>query len=155
MNHFDVLKKVITEEDGALVKTIGDAVMAVFRRPTSALKAMLSAQEMLAAPTEGVAPLTLKAGIHTGPCIAVTLNDRLDYFGSTVNMAARLESLSTGNDVIISRALYDDPEVRQLIAEENLQATPFEMLLKGFQEERFELWRISRAAEKCATDSRG
>ena len=155
MNHFDVLKKVITEEDGALVKTIGDAVMAVFRRPTSALQAMLSAQEMLAAPTEGVAPLTLKAGIHTGPCIAVTLNDRLDYFGSTVNMAARLESLSTGNDVIISRALYDDPEVRQLIAEENLQATPFEMLLKGFQEERFELWRISRAAEKCATDSRG
>jgi class 3 adenylate cyclase len=155
MNHFDVLKKVIAEEDGALVKTIGDAVMAVFRRPTSALKAMLSAQEMLAAPTEGVAPLILKAGIHNGPCIAVTLNDRLDYFGSTVNMAARLESLSTGNDVIISRALYDDPEVRELIAEENLQATPFEMLLKGFQEERFELWRISRAAEKCATDSRG
>jgi class 3 adenylate cyclase len=152
MNHFDVLKKVIAEEDGALVKTIGDAVMAVFRRPTSALKAMLSAQETLAAPTEGVAPLTLKAGIHTGPCIAVTLNDRLDYFGSTVNMAARLESLSTGNDVIISRALYDDPEVRELIAEENLQATPFEMLLKGFQEERFELWRVSK---QVAADLRG
>lgn len=145
MNHFDVLKKVIAEEDGALVKTIGDAVMAVFRQPASALKAMLSAQEMLAAPANGVAPLTLKAGVHSGPCIAVTLNDRLDYFGSTVNMAARLEGLSTGNDVIISRALYDDAEVREFIAAENLQATPFEMLLKGFQEERFELWRISRA----------
>src|SRR5882724_1796808 len=155
MNHFDVLKQVIAEEDGALVKTIGDAVMAVFRRPTSALKAMLNAQETLAAPTEGVAPLTLKAGIHTGPCIAVTLNDRLDYFGSTVNMAARLESLSTGNDVIISRALYDDPEVREFVASENLQATPFEILLKGFQEERFELWRISKTAEKTATDSHG
>ncbi len=33
MNHFDVVKKLIAEEDGALVKTIGDAVMAVFRRP--------------------------------------------------------------------------------------------------------------------------
>jgi class 3 adenylate cyclase len=144
MNHFDVLKKVITEEDGALVKTIGDAVMAVFRRPASALKAMLSAQEMLAAPAAGVGPLILKAGVHTGPCIAVTLNDRLDYFGSTVNMAARLEGLSTGDDVIISKALYDDLEVREFVASENLQATPFEILLKGFQEERFELWRVSK-----------
>ncbi len=145
MNHFDVLKKVIAEEDGALVKTIGDAVMAVFRRPSSALKAMLSAQEMLASPSPGVAPLILKAGVHTGPCIAVTLNDRLDYFGSTVNMAARLEGLSTGDDVIISRALYDDPEVREFVASENLQATPFEIPLKGFQEERFELWRVKRS----------
>ena len=113
MNHFDVLKKVIAEEDGALVKTIGDAVMAVFRRPDAAVKAMLRAQQMLASPPEGTAPLTLKAGVHTGPCIAVTLNDRLDYFGSTVNLAARLEGLSTGNDVIISNALYNDPEVRE------------------------------------------
>jgi class 3 adenylate cyclase len=105
---------------------------------------MLSAQEILAAPPSGDAPLTLKAGVHTGPCIAVTLNDRLDYFGSTVNMAARLESLSTGDDVIISTALYSDPEVRAFIASENLQATPFEMLLKGFQEEKFELWRIGK-----------
>jgi class 3 adenylate cyclase len=150
MNHFDVLKKVIAEEDGALVKTIGDAVMAVFRQPVSALKAMLRAQEMLAAPSPVAEPLTLKAGIHSGPCIAVTLNDRLDYFGSTVNMAARLESLSTGNDVIISRALYDDPEVREFIAAQNLRDIPFEMLLKGFQEERFELWRVSRKAEAAA-----
>ncbi|HEV7796678.1 MAG TPA: adenylate/guanylate cyclase domain-containing protein [Pyrinomonadaceae bacterium] len=152
MNHFDVLKKVIAEEDGALVKTIGDAVMAVFRRPVSALQAMLSAQEMLASPQPGIAPLILKAGVHSGPCIAVTLNDRLDYFGSTVNMAARLEGLSTGNDVIISRALYDDPEVREFISGENLQALPFEILLKGFQEEQFELWRVGR---KPAAGSRG
>jgi class 3 adenylate cyclase len=144
MNHFDVLKKLIAEEDGALVKTIGDAVMAVFRRPVSALRAMLSAQQMLAAPADGAAPLTLKAGIHTGPCIAVTLNDRLDYFGSTVNMAARLEGLSNGNDVIISKALYDDPEVRELINSGNLEAKPFDIELKGFEMERFELLRIAK-----------
>lgn len=155
MNHFDVLKRVIAEEDGAVVKTIGDAVMAVFRRPSAALRAMLSAQELLAAPPAGNEPLTLKAGVHTGPCIAVTLNDRLDYFGSTVNLAARLESLSTGNDVIISHALHDDPEVRAFLASENLQAEPFEMMLKGFKEERFELWRISRTAEQLAADARG
>jgi class 3 adenylate cyclase len=150
MNHFDVLKKVIAEADGALVKTIGDAVMAVFRRPASALKAMLSAQELLASPATGGQPLILKAGVHSGPCIAVTLNDRLDYFGSTVNMAARLEGLSNGNDVIISRALYDDPEVQEFVRSEKLQATPFAIPLKGFQEEQFELFRIGKREEESA-----
>lgn len=158
LNHFDVLKKAIAEADGALVKTIGDAVMGVFRDTASALSAVLTAQQILAEPPEGTAPLTLKAGMHSGPCIAVTLNDRLDYFGSTVNMAARLEGLSTGHDVIISRSIYDDPDVQELIksSDTNLQAVPFEILLKGFDEERFELWRVGRkkatAAAISATD---
>jgi len=155
MKHFDVLKKAIAEEDGALVKTIGDAVMAVFRCPPSALKAMLRAQKILASPAEGVAPLTLKAGIHTGPCIAVTLNDRLDYFGSTVNMAARLEGLSNGNDVIISRVFYDDPEVRALVDSGELEASPFDVELKGFEKEQFELWRVTQTAKRTATDLHG
>jgi adenylate cyclase len=156
MTHFDVLKKVIADEDGALVKTIGDAVMAIFRRPASALSAMLTAQELLASPAEGGMPLTLKAGIHTGPCIAVTLNDRLDYFGTTVNLAARLEGLSTGEDVIISRALYDDPEVRTLVDSGGLTATAFEIELKGFERERFELLRVARKVTgKSAADTHG
>jgi adenylate cyclase len=149
MNHFDVLKQAIADEEGALVKTIGDAVMAVFRRPAAALRAMLVAQQQLASPPEGMPPLTLKAGLHTGPCIAVTLNDRLDYFGSTVNLAARLEGQSTGDDVVISTAVYSDPEVAELLSEsrDRLIATRFEMPLKGFSEERFELWRVSRGTE--------
>src|SRR6185503_4392626 len=103
----------IADEDGALVKTIGDAVMAVFRHPASGLRAMLLAQQRLASPPDGLRPLILKAGLHSGPCIAVTLNDRLDYFGSTVNMAARLEAQSTGNDVVISNVVYADPVVRE------------------------------------------
>ncbi|HYX29617.1 MAG TPA: adenylate/guanylate cyclase domain-containing protein, partial [Pyrinomonadaceae bacterium] len=106
MNHFDVLKQVIAEHDGALVKTIGDAVMAVFRQSSSALKAMLEAQQRLADPSSRQ-PLSLKAGLHVGPCIAVTLNERLDYFGSTVNLAARLEGQSTGQDIVISNDVYD------------------------------------------------
>jgi class 3 adenylate cyclase len=153
MNHFDVVKKAIAEEDGALVKTIGDAVMAVFRHPPAALRAMLRAQQMLAAPPEGGSPLTLKAGIHSGPCIAVTLNDRLDYFGSTVNLAARLEGLSTGDDVIISRALYDDPEVRALVDSGEIKANAFDVELKGFEKERFELWRVTVTAKKAGVRS--
>jgi adenylate cyclase len=108
---------------------------------------MLEAQQALAEPTDGSMPLTLKAGLHTGPCIAVTLNDRLDYFGSTVNMAARLEGLSTGSDVIISGAVYDDAKVRKLIESQGLSAVEFDMALKGFEDERFELWRVSSKHE--------
>ncbi len=149
MNHFDVLKQTIAAQDGALVKTIGDAVMAVFRRPANALRAMLEAQERLANPPDGMLPLTLKAGMHTGPCIAVTLNDRLDYFGSTVNLAARLEGQSTGGDVVISTAVYSDPEVRELLKEcpAGLSATQFTIPLKGFDDEQFELWRVAQPAE--------
>jgi class 3 adenylate cyclase len=145
MNHFDLLKQVIAEHDGALVKTIGDAVMAVFRHPVAALRAMLDAQQRLANPNSGQ-PLTLKAGVHVGPCIAVTLNDRLDYFGSTVNLAARLEGQSTGADIVISSDVYDDPEVRSFLGEpENgLVGRRFEIPLKGFAEEKFALWRIGR-----------
>ncbi|HEX2270326.1 MAG TPA: DUF5939 domain-containing protein [Pyrinomonadaceae bacterium] len=142
MNHFDVLRKAITERDGAIVKTIGDAVMAVFRRASDGVGAMLEAQRWLANPPEGVMPLKLKAGLHTGPCIAVTLNDRLDYFGSTVNMAARLEGLSTGSDVIISRSVYEDRKVRELLESQGLTAVEFEARLKGFEDEA-QLWRVS------------
>ena len=147
MTHFDVLRKEIADNDGAIVKTIGDAVMAVFRSAADALSAMLEAQKKLSEPPEGTMPLTLKAGLHTGPCIAVTLNDRLDYFGSTVNMAARLEGLSTGSDVIISGAVYDDPRVRKLIESQRLFADEFDMALKGFEDERFALWRVSAKHE--------
>lgn len=93
-DHFAVLREAIVEENGAFVKTIGDAVMAAFRRPISALRAILNAQQRLASPPEDAPPLYLKAGMHHGPCIAVTMNDRLDYFGSVVNIAARLERLT-------------------------------------------------------------
>ncbi|MGB7922301.1 MAG: DUF5939 domain-containing protein, partial [Pyrinomonadaceae bacterium] len=146
MSHFDVLREVIAEEEGALVKTIGDAVMAVFRRPAAALRAILKAQRQLAAPPEGVRPLMLKVGIHAGPCIAVTLNDRLDYFGCTVNMAARLEGLSTGEDIVLSAAAHSDPEVAEMLDDPHLGlvASPFEMMLKGFDEENFKLWRVQK-----------
>ncbi|MCA9926374.1 MAG: adenylate/guanylate cyclase domain-containing protein, partial [Anaerolineales bacterium] len=111
MNHFDVLKAAIDAEDGAIVKTIGDAVMAVFRRPVSAVKAVHAAQAQLAQ-LSSIRPLRLKAAIHFGPSIAVTLNERLDYFGSTINIASRLEKFSQGTDIVMSDAVSMDPEVQ-------------------------------------------
>lgn len=140
LDHFEVLREEISGEDGALVKTIGDAVMAVFRRPVSALRATLGAQQRLAADTP---PFYLKAGMHHGPCLAVTMNERLDYFGSVVNMAARLESLSSGTDVIISDAIRGDPEVEELLSDGSLVLERFESRLKGFDDEQFDLWRVA------------
>jgi class 3 adenylate cyclase len=150
LDHFDVLKGAIAEEEGALVKTIGDAVMAVFPRPVAGVRAMLRAQGILANPPGDLLPLFLKAGVHHGPCIAVTLNDRLDYFGSTVNMAARLEGLSTGGDVVITDAIHDDPEIAELLGGEDSEfsAEPFEATLKGF-EGPVRLWRVAWRAHRA------
>jgi class 3 adenylate cyclase len=129
------------DEGGAIVKAMGDAIMAVFGRPLAAVRAAQRAQKELAAPTNGRRPFFLKAGIHAGPCIAVTQNGRLDYFGSTVNLAARLVDLSTGSDVVVSSAVADDPEVADLVRD-GLRAEPIEATLKGFEDERFEVWSL-------------
>ncbi|HKP53583.1 MAG TPA: DUF5939 domain-containing protein [Chloroflexia bacterium] len=146
LDHFSVLREAIEAEDGSIVKNIGDAIMAVFTRPVNALRAAFQAQQRLASPPAGQIPLYLKSGIHYGPCLAVTLNDRLDYFGSTVNMAARLQDLSSGEDVIITLAVRDDPEVADLLADGSagLTTEPLETTLKGFATERFALWRAKQ-----------
>jgi class 3 adenylate cyclase len=147
MRHFDVLRECIRGEEGAIVKTIGDAVMAVFRRPAAAIRAIFKAQKQLAHPPDDSLPLFLKVGIHAGPAIAVTLNERLDYFGGTVNMAARLEGLSSGDDVVISSTVCADPEVAAMLVSKEFHAEPFEMKLKGFDEESFELWRVKKSGQ--------
>ena len=146
MSHFDTLRACVDEEEGALVKTLGDAIMAVFRRPARALRAMLKAQQLISNPPAGARPFQLKVGMHMGHCIAVNMNGRLDYFGSNVNIAARLEPLSHGNDIVISAAVRDDPRVAAMLAdpESRLRIEPVEASLKGFDEERMELWRVSQ-----------
>ena len=144
MTHYDVLRENIEAEGGAIVKTIGDAVMAVFVHPVNAMRAMLKAQHELAHPPEGQQPLQLKAGLHYGPCIAVRLNDRLDYFGTTVNLAARLPDLSPHGGIIISAEIRADPEVIDYISSvaDLVQAEPIEAKIKGFDTERLDLWRV-------------
>lgn len=142
MQHFDVLKRHIADEDGALVKTIGDAVLAVFRRPVSAVRALLKASREFAEPAPGGRPLMLKAGINYGPCIAVTLNDRLDYFGSTVNIAARLVGLCRGGDAVISSEVRKDAEVEAYLREARHQIEEVRAALKGFDQKHFDLARI-------------
>jgi class 3 adenylate cyclase len=123
--HFALLAGIVRDHDGAVVKTIGDAVMASFDDPANAVKAALAMQARIVDEH-----LVLKVGVHAGAGVVVTLNDRLDYFGSTVNMAARLQGQSRGGDIVLSHAVACDPVVRPLLA--GIPATEESMPLKGF-----------------------
>ena len=117
--HFAIMERLVREHSGAIVKTIGDAVMAVFVEPRAAVQ---TAVEMIEAfdDFETVAKLKnsiiVKIGIHHGPCIAVTLNERIDYFGTTVNVAARIQGLSDGRDVMASDAIFKESGARSTCA---------------------------------------
>jgi class 3 adenylate cyclase len=104
--HFDALHEIITLRRGAIVKTIGDAVMAVFGDPRDALEAGLCFEE-------AVAPLQLRIGMHCGPCIAMRANERLDYFGATVNVASRVGHAAHPGEILLTGAVADDPRVAE------------------------------------------
>ena len=140
--HFEILEKSIAEQGGAIVKTMGDAVMATFRHPIDGLRAVWNAQKQIA--ERGEPMLWLKVGLHKGPCIVVNLNDRLDYFGSTVNITARLPGFSQGGELILSEAFYGDPEIQDFLSQDIKPSalTKFTGNVKGF-DEPFAMWKLA------------
>src|SRR4029079_13832948 len=79
----------------------------------------------------GTDDLVVKIGIHEGPCLAVMLNERQDYFGQTVNIAARVQSLSTSQEIHITGPVIDAPAVAALLAKEAIKAIQKEAALRG------------------------
>jgi class 3 adenylate cyclase len=131
--HFRALLEIIAAEKGAVVKTIGDAVMATFIRPEHALQAglrMRSAMKELNK-ARGTDDLIVKIGLHEGPCLAVMLNERQDYFGQTVNVAARVQSLSTNQEIHITQPVIGAPEVAAIIEREAIKPIRKEAALRG------------------------
>jgi class 3 adenylate cyclase len=114
--HFDILDKVIRERSGIIVKTIGDAVMAGFERSQDAVRAAIEIIEELSRFNETSSrPLGLKIGVHRGRAIAVRLNDRIDYFGQDVNIAARVQGCADVNEVCITNTVVEAPGVSEII----------------------------------------
>jgi class 3 adenylate cyclase len=116
--HFERLLDVTVRHNGAVVKTIGDAIMAAFVTPPDAVSAALKMRSEIERLNEARAArdFVLKIGIHRGPSIAVTLNDRLDYFGQTVNIASRVEHLAEGDEICLTEEVYAAPGVADLLA---------------------------------------
>jgi class 3 adenylate cyclase len=143
--HFERLRRVIAEHSGAIVKTIGDAVMASFIDPVDGVRSALQILEEIEDLNRelGGEDLILKLGIHRGPLIAVTLNDRLDYFGQTVNIASRVQNLAQAEEIWITDAVFDSAGVKELVQDRQLSVE--DAHLRGI-EQVVRVYRISRPA---------
>ena len=146
-DHFAILTDVVRSHHGTVVKTIGDAVMACFSRVDEALEAVRDMNRKLA---EGIrtVPLTLKASLHAGPCLAVNANDRLDFFGTTINLAARMISCCKGGDLVVSDELYHRPEMREFVSQYTTAPEPSDVRLRGFNDPR-RIWRVELGLPKA------
>jgi class 3 adenylate cyclase len=144
-DHFQVLFEAATRNQGITVKTIGDAVMASFVSPVDALRAAIEAQQDMQTLNHQLElsdqdALHIRSGTHVGPCISVTLNEKLDYFGATVNIASRISRLSHGGDVVLTPAMLEDETVQRQAAQQG-ELESFSTALHGY-EQSFELKRL-------------
>lgn len=113
--HFVEVFRIIAKHRGAVVKTIGDAAMGAFNSPLDAVKAAKAIHDHFHG-TRQSSLARLRISLHTGPCIAVRLNTELDYFGNTVNLAAKLQALCETWQIAMSETTYGAPGVAQWIA---------------------------------------
>jgi class 3 adenylate cyclase len=129
--HFGHLREVITVNSGALVKTIGDAVMASFVDPLDALRAALEMRARIGRfnRESGADLIAIKIGLHAGACLAVTLNDRLDYFGQTVNIAARVQGMAGADEILVTDDVLSRPGALTIVGDVATLASDIE--LKG------------------------
>lgn len=142
-SHFQVLHDIVGDESGAVVKTIGDAVMATFATPDRAVAAALRMRDGMRRLNDerGHEDLLLKIGIHEGPCLAVNLNDRQDYFGQTVNIASRVQNLADSRAIFATEPVVENPQSAEVLANAGLVPTPQHMQLRGVTE-RVKIYEI-------------
>jgi class 3 adenylate cyclase len=128
--HFELLRETTVRHGGAIVKTIGDAVMAAYPDAALAVGAALDMRGAIERfnQTQPERPVLLKIGIHHGAAIAVTLNDELDYFGQTVNIASRVQEMADAAEIWITEDVWRYPGVRAL-----LEAYPAEQRTAEFR----------------------
>jgi adenylate cyclase len=120
---------VILQHQGTINEFIGDAILvlfgAPFERPDDAERAVRCAWAMQRAMAsfnresgvQGLPPLVMGVAVHSGPVVAGNIGsqDRMKYgvVGPAVNLAGRIESLTVGPQVLVSRATLE--RVRHLV----------------------------------------
>jgi class 3 adenylate cyclase/predicted RNA-binding Zn-ribbon protein involved in translation (DUF1610 family) len=131
--HFNVLDDIVAAEGGAVVKTIGDAVMATFPTPDRALSAALKMRDAMRRFNQERQreDLLLKIGLHEGPCIAVTLNERQDYFGQTVNIASRVQGLANAREIFATSSIIGHPKASDILESVQVEPVLHEAQLRG------------------------
>ena len=136
-DHFVALKNVVRDNSGAVIKTMGDAVMAAFpsgKDGTNAALQMMAAMETITGELTGN-DVGLKIGLHAGPALAISAGNNLDYFGQTVNIAARVQGLADAGDICLTGALNSDDAIPALLAQAAYDGRPELATLKGVSEQ--------------------
>jgi adenylate cyclase len=137
--HFDFIRQAVSRGNGSIIKTMGDGVMCAFHQLDDALATAIGLQQEVTAwclKQDIEPPLVLKVGVHRGPAIAMTANGRLDYFGRTVNLAARIADSSRGGDVVMLRQVLDEAD-RSLIDRHGLTTESFTTRLRGIDDDQY------------------
>ena len=95
---------IIAHYRGVVLKTIGDAIMASFRRPESSLKAAVAIQQALAEKRkrDPQFAISVRLGLHTGRALV----EKNDVFGDVVNTAARVEAQAQGDEILLTEQVF-------------------------------------------------
>jgi class 3 adenylate cyclase len=142
-SHFGELIAAVASEGGAVVKTIGDAVMATFPTPDRALRSAIRMRHAMRKINEerGSEDLALNIGVHEGPCLAVMLDERQDYFGQTINIASRVQDLADPTAILATKPVVETAEVARMLGDEGYHTTSKRLALRGVSE-AFEIYEI-------------
>ena len=135
--HFSVLMEAVKQSGGAVVKTIGDAVMASFPTPVQGLEAALRMRREMDTlnALRKHEDLIVKIGLHEGPCLAVVSNERLDYFSQAVNIAARVQGLAQERAIFVTEPVIQGTGAGALLRAENLIPVARRTLLRVIKDE--------------------
>jgi serine/threonine protein kinase/class 3 adenylate cyclase len=120
---FHRLQTAVREAGGAVVKTIGEGLLAAFPDPASAVRVGLGLQGRLAS-GELTRGLRLRTAIHHGTALAANVNEQLDYFGATARQVIRMPAQVEPGELALSPTVASDPEVAAVLHQEGLESTP-------------------------------
>ena len=111
------MEEAIRLAGGAVIKIVGEGIVATFGNSVSAVTA---ASSILRSSKSDSLPQRL--ALHRGSAMVTTINDRLDYFGETLHMTRMmLQAASAGEFLITTRMLQQD-DVATAIQTEGLTA---------------------------------
>ncbi len=130
--HFRVAHDIVASCDGSIIKTLGDGIMMCFVRPELAVAASLriAAHARQLALASGV-NFAVRVGLHQGPCYIVRANDRLDLFGTSVNVSARLSRVASANQVATSASFLEHDSVHEVLGRAQTTVRRLQSELRG------------------------
>jgi class 3 adenylate cyclase len=136
--HFDLLTRVVRRHAGSIVKTMGDAIMATFSNPQDGVRAALDMNQQMAALQAELEQqgyeTGIKIGLNEGAALAVNADERLDYFGQSVNVAARVRGLAEAGEIWLTDTIFECVGVADILHTQGYQSYKQSALLKGVSE---------------------